>query len=346
MPNFRDTVGDNKSHALSPMTRSFRASKRNLFWAIAGVALGVGLLAAIWFSTAPFDAELRQWWISILLACFVLLCFYAIASSLRKAIVVEEDILRFKFTIGTRRIKLPLTESVTWRSRPAGGSIRLITGGKSTTISLGEFNRPDRLELIRLIRRWVPHDRQHNWPSFCQSIALPLREGFPSGYLMHLPATARVWRTRRDWDRISAVLLILSTLAAIVDFAITRTAAGLSLPVVVIVLWLLIRYNIPIGGQWELRAFGERKTGHAVVEWILLVPAFFLLKFALEWCGFAERTVNIAVLIATIAAVSRMFHLARQIDKQRAAQDMEQTSDSEARWNALEPSNAITRRSN
>lgn len=67
-----------------------------------------------------------------------------------------------------RETALELQEvgSVTWRTRPADGSVVARTRAKKVGIELGNYTRTDRAEIIAFVRDTFPEDIQTGWPTY------------------------------------------------------------------------------------------------------------------------------------------------------------------------------------
>lgn len=219
-----------------------------------------------------------------------------------------------------REFDTPKIERLEWRTRPAGGSVlfRLRNSAAKVRLELFGYREADRLGIIRALADLVPRGVQEGWPVFCQHIALPLRDG-PASIALHQPSARTCKISRRRYDRLLAIVL---PLAVGVSFALRSWLDWrqfLTLPIVVVGFWLLLRFHLPRDGSVELE-LASTADGRGTL--ILLGAAFgsLLIMVGLELLGTgAEIAVSTGCVVILLAAAPAAYYFIKAGKEHRAA---------------------------
>jgi hypothetical protein len=139
-------------------------------------------------------------------------------------------------------------ERLKWNSRPASGRIRFETPSLQASLDLAGYGTADRLRIVRVLVELVPDDLQENWPMFCHKIALPLRDG-PRSRLRTDPSLKFVTITRRRYDRLAAIAIPVSIVAAVAVGLVWDVWSILVLPPLLAGAWLLLRFHVSPCGE-------------------------------------------------------------------------------------------------
>jgi hypothetical protein len=146
-----------------------------------------------------------------------------------------------------KSLDLHAIKSVSWRTGGDGGSIRIEMSVGSELIGLKEFLRRDRLELVRLLRRLIAEDAQSSWPEFCRCIAWPLLRSFEP------PRESQpgdICLSRGRWDVIGGIGTAMTAGVAYFVWQATGNAGAFVAVLLVVALWLLLRFSSPKEGGW------------------------------------------------------------------------------------------------
>ncbi|MCH9653416.1 MAG: hypothetical protein K0U86_04965 [Planctomycetes bacterium] len=128
-----------------------------------------------------------------------------------------------------------------------GGSITLKSLNKKISINLDNYERNERLWLIRYFQSALPEESQNHWDLFCYKIAIPVRDYNPEE--IRTPGPGEILITRQRWSLIFIPLILVSTIVLIVAAWVLQTPRLLFAPIQFILLWLVFYYNIPKQGM-------------------------------------------------------------------------------------------------
>lgn len=175
------------------------------------------------------------------------------------------------------------------------GTIVVRTEAARIAIDQALYTPAERLALIRHLRRSVPATAQRNWPEFCRSIAVPLRDGRPAR------REGDVWVTRQKRDRMFGGLLTLSIVATFPPWVIYSFHRGMLIPLAIAGMWIFMRYAIPRHGAWVPPAppFGKAMLISVIVQLGLFV--------AWTWMPRHEELLNVGMVIAALNAIACPF---------------------------------------
>lgn len=107
----------------------------------------------------------------------------------------------------------------------------------------GNFERAERLWLIRYLRGKLPESVRQDWGLFCHKVALRLQEHDAVGD--RPPAQDEVAITRRRWDWYFVPSIVISAGIGIVLYWRLGQPRFLTAPAAPIFLWLFLRFTTP-----------------------------------------------------------------------------------------------------
>lgn len=108
-----------------------------------------------------------------------LLSLWIIIAYFRERLVVEKRTITQRGVLVTRVIQSDEIVAIRWRQQPRGGKVVLYsTSGRSLSIYLSNFTPAERDELINLLHRAAPLERQQGWHDFIK--AHPVTKPLPS----------------------------------------------------------------------------------------------------------------------------------------------------------------------
>ena len=182
---------------------------------------------------------------------------------------------------GHNSFDLQKVDRLAWRLWPAGGRIRLFGAKQRFTMDLALFDRPDQLALIRFVHRHVRPEKQEGWQAFCHFVALPLRSSVTRRD--DAPLAPDEWKaTRGRLDAIFGISVVVTTAIGVTCGVLFDVPEALLWPVLIIGLWLVVRFSYPRGGTIYKRSAVRRQqqavTALGVVAIFSLVSMLFV-----EW---------------------------------------------------------------
>src|SRR5262249_3471790 len=144
-----------------------------------------------------------------------------------------------------------------------------------------------------------------------------------------------IFITRARYDRLFAVLFLLSIFAAIVFWKAFANLAALSLPLYVVFFWALLRCSCPKQGTWSSK-WAATSEGRIIGLGHLALPAIFVPALLLKLLGLNHKVVYwIGIAILSILLIVCIFYLSRR-EKQQRAKDSDAIPDSLVKWNNAE----------
>jgi hypothetical protein len=173
------------------------------------------------------------------LSCWSLLSYW------RERLEVGNGHVTQKGVIGRKEIELAGIVAVRWRTFHSGGSILLRTLTEKLTIHLDNFERDERLWLIRFFHNSLPDSVQENWALFCSKIALPLRD---QNVQSNRDDPDTVVLTRRRWDWYLIPVILLSAIYGAVACWKFQQPRMLMAPLLPTLFWLYLRFGTPRKG--------------------------------------------------------------------------------------------------
>jgi hypothetical protein len=212
-------------------------------------------------------------------------------------------------------IALTPTTEAEWRwPRPR---IVLRTANEQLKIDLTNFDRADKLSLIRFFRNKIPADRQRNWDGFASKVAIRLRDQIERRDRPLAPG--EFLYTRRQWDRFFLLLIpILVPAFAVAAIFVFRETGNLDkilfAPAGPLVLWLVIRFSIPPQGERTKRISSVTGTWFACfIVCSLALMLADLVASAFGWPYERNSTAEWVILsVWTCAIVIAVFCFGRQ----------------------------------
>jgi hypothetical protein len=229
-------------------------------------------------------------------------------------------------------------------ARPA--AIELLGDVQRLRIGLSDFPLEQRLALIRRFRDGFPRSLQANWPRFCHSVALPLREAPPPDSIptSRVPGPDEYVRTRWHVDRVVIAFLVcaLGIVGASQYFLQAFTTfPGQSLALVWVCLWPLaaiwafLRFSIPAGGQIAKVRRWSREDSVFALGLFAIFAGYFLVELG--------KRIGFPVVIAGVLLfLSPFFLLRRGRAKRRLSEKLERegldraAQDSARKWEELD----------
>ncbi|HEY1064792.1 MAG TPA: hypothetical protein VGE52_01725 [Pirellulales bacterium] len=101
------------------------------------------------------------WW-----GAMTLLGAYLTAVALRGRLVVDDRSLTWIGLFRPFRVEWRAVERAVWRARPAGGSVKLWSAGRTCAIELDLFERSQSREVAALLRERLPISVQEKWDAY------------------------------------------------------------------------------------------------------------------------------------------------------------------------------------
>jgi hypothetical protein len=232
----------------------------------------------------------------------------------------------------SRELELTNVTALYWKTT-FGSVIRLDSADERIKIELGNFERPERLQLIEFFRTSVPQEIQHGWQMFCHKIALPLSLA-PAGKSVQesLKEPGAVLITRRRWDWYLLPFVAASAIGGLIAAWQLGQPQLMATWIPVTLLWLFLRYTTPkvgmvshsISGTPGLSQYILFMLGWGVVG-IGGIFAFNAVKAAIP-----HHVIVGAVLLLVWYAV--MIGRAYLEDRRRHRRDLEKSTASELEW--------------
>jgi hypothetical protein len=244
----------------------------------------------------------------LLISIYLLVAYYVEQFKIDGTKMLVRTVLR------NREFDVSQLQRLRWKNRPIGGGIQFRLPGRAVNLALHDYANDDRLRIIRALHAQVPTQIQDNWPSFCQQIALPLRDGFVSS-LRFAPGARFYTITRRRYDRMVAICFPLSLVVALAVWMWRDLPQLTALPVLVVAMWLLLRFSVPREGQSSVQTTSANRC-YLIFGGSWSVALVAMLAFGLS--GEAESFSTAIVCLAVFAAVVPLYFLF-QADKERRA---------------------------
>jgi hypothetical protein len=221
-------------------------------------------------------------------------------------------------------------ESLIWRIRPVGGSIVFRVSGTKSRLDLYGYANDDRLRIIKALHDLVPISVQEGWPEFCHKVALPLRDRRSLLERGDLPP--KYFKiTRKRYDRMAAIAFPLSILVAVVPWIWLNVLEFFALPILVIGMWLLVRFHVPPDGLAETRLTLSSVSRFQRIAWgaILGTP---LLMAGLRIWGVEESTAYLIGSIVMGSALLPLLYLQHKADQQQRIADEQAAPSAPGLW--------------
>jgi hypothetical protein len=205
----------------------------------------------------------------------------------------------------------------------------------------------DQLQIIRIVRRFIPDERQEGWDEFCCRVALPLRDGrkpFRGNQravdFANVPESQRVFVTRGYYDRFFAILGLVTLVVATAVWQLLNQPRAFAVLAGVAAFWIIIRFSIPKRGIWRARWLAtkeDRFIGFAVLMMAVFSAVFRVLRIA-EVPGQIEWAYLILTGLPLLAWV--VFH-AMRLERDGAARFKDDVELSAEKWEAGEQALAL-----
>lgn len=198
------------------------ASPEGAFWGtfLVFFFLGGGLLFSLWWAVALKSHRLT----------------------------ITRSVVSTSSMFGIRTIPWNEVNELKWSKHPNHSSAGLRSDSGKMALQLHHYQPEDRLKLITWLSDIIPAERQRDWPLFCHQHALPLVDGRKrmerareACGMLPLPTCHR---NRRQYD----VAFVMFSLPLFLIAWLSGLWKILAIEIVIIMLWLLLRFSIPPGG--------------------------------------------------------------------------------------------------
>lgn len=298
------------------------------------VANSVASASMMWIDGPKDRRVLGVFFFSIFWGAWASLSLWMLLISVRMRLHIEQGRIIRQGVMTSAEIDLPNIGAARWRISNKGG-ITLIASTCRLIIDFDVFEPVERLWLIRFFRTQLPKTAQKRWGPFCQAMALPLRDRLSA---TTRPLTVdRIAITRRRWDWYFVPSILLCSAFGVVLYWRLRNPETLVQPLVLVPLWLCLRFTTPrqglICGRIEAEPGAKR---------------FFILVFLWLACGiagifFLERLrlpKPQGIAAGSAAALIWLGVLLWQVhvhDRQRLKHALAKYEDAIRRWDETEP---------
>jgi len=295
-----------------------------VYFVITALLLAVAFYVEL-HSERPFAGQRRTPALGLIALGFIF-CFMALwtldfARFHGEVLFITDESIATRWPFKKRLLNLGEIEKLRWTRLKQAARVQLMSRDEKVWVELSAFTAPDRLRIIRLLRKLVPEVRQEDWPLFCHRVALPLRDGISSRERLwretgNPPDSAFVMITRRRYDRLLAFALPLALIVAGVG-CWCGYPVFLACPVVVAAHWLAMRLRIPRQGRRELRFMKDRSARPLGLAMIVLFACLFLGIVVPRLLNFSKNTAEWVLLASVSPATLWMLYSAHRIDRRR-----------------------------
>lgn len=159
-----------------------------------------------------------------------------------ESLTIQNESVIQKGVIFSKELDLSSVKQVRWMFGN-GGQIKLKSLTNQISIHLDNFERDERLWLIRHFHSALPEAVQQNWDLFCSKVAVPLRDYDPDE--IPNPGPDEILITRKRWTKIFIPIIFVSTILGMVAAWKLQSPRFLITPVVAFMLCLIFRYTTP-----------------------------------------------------------------------------------------------------
>lgn len=227
-----------------------------IFSLIISSLLGISFPCIMWFVAHPC-----QKWNAVLIfsaigAILPGLCIWLILVSKLTSITIRKGTVILQSVFSRKELELSNITQARWKLI-SQGALRLETPTESGTLGLINLTSNERLWLIQYFRNRLPESIQQNWDLFCLKIALPLREPKPEAN--RDPGPDEILVTRKRYDRLGIPLIIFSIICVALTAWYFRSPQYLVFPLILIGLWLLLRFSVPKEGMVSSRISADKE---------------------------------------------------------------------------------------
>ncbi|NNE00053.1 MAG: hypothetical protein HKN47_22260 [Pirellulaceae bacterium] len=152
-----------------------RPTYRILGW-VCTVLFAVVGIASVWAAYWNTDNSFARPLVAVILfgllySFFVSLGFWLLALSYRYRLVIDRDVVYQRGVLREQTMALKSIEQVTWRRRPANGSVWLTGRGDVLKIDFQNFTVQQRDQLVRILHEMLASDQQAGWDAYCEKFA-------------------------------------------------------------------------------------------------------------------------------------------------------------------------------
>jgi hypothetical protein len=277
-----------------------------------------------------------------LFALFALLSIYTLIACFVENISIAGTLIRIKSVFQTKQFDASSIKRLDWNERSLGGKLILRSATNRAVVRFHDFANADVLEIIRVMRRLVPEELQHGWPAFCHHVAMPLRDGDSArqpGRVhidpMTLPESGRVFVTRRRYDVMFGILLVVSAAGASFAWWMLRNPKAFALLLYLSFFWALLRFSTPKHGKWSAKWTATTESKFAGIAHLSL-PIMFVAIIACKLFGIDPMIVMVTGLLFLLGICVTSMRYSLKREKEQRTKDKEKTDASVLRWNGTE----------
>jgi len=315
----------------------FRLSKRHLYIGSGCLGLFIGAIALSCIFYLVGEIPLVVLIITgCVLGLMALGSLWIILAYFRESLTFDGQTLTQRGVFFSSTVWLPDVTDARWIVSPEGAVVLRSPLGK-LKIYLGNFERHERLLLIRLLRAVLRGSAHRDWPAFCLRVALPLRrhlEWLDSESQPLEPSEIII--TRRRLDIYFAVGTVLAASVGVFSWWTTGNIRVLAAPGVMLVLWVSTRLRVPKRGMRSHRISVDAKHKSPMLIWVSVLAALPLCVVAIRWG--LPRPLGDGVMIALgVVLLALMLVCCYREDRRRAQQGIEAAPAAVEEWELGEP---------
>jgi hypothetical protein len=313
----------------------FRPRKRYLWLGLASLGFfwGMAILSCVLYLVGEVPLLMLilgivVWGVMGFLALWLVLAY------LRESLTIDGQMVSQRGVLFSTALWLPDVSLARWIVSPEGAVVLESPLGR-VKIYLGNFELPERLLLIRLLRALLPEDVHRDWPVFCLKVALPLRRACEWLESDSRPLDeGEVLLTRRRLDVYFALGTALAAAVGMFSWWVGGNRAPLAAPGFMIAIWLFCRLNIPKRGarSHRLSVIGKWRA-LLLVSWLVGLP----LAVAAIRLLVPRGVGHLVLIVLGVGTIVLILVFAYRENRQRERQVVEAASAAVEEWELGEP---------
>ncbi|WP_298864518.1 hypothetical protein [uncultured Gimesia sp.] len=315
------------------IARIFRTKKSDRNEALVSLIFftlfGTGSTYLMWFMAHPDSKMFAVIAFSVIWSPLVGIFIWSFLVCQYRSITIQKETVILQGVFSCKEIDLSRVLEARWKLI-GSGVLTLKTLTEKGSVHLLNFEREDRLWLIQYFRSHLPESIQQNWDLFCLKVAIPLRD--PKPKVFRDPGPDEILITRKRYDRFGIPLIIISIICGVLTAWYFKHPKYLSMPVILIIFWVLLRNSIPKEGK-VFSKIGSDKESMEVVKllgwWIGLV-IILLITYRLPILPQPQHTIlgNCLMLIYMVF----LFVKARPLIRSNKLMDLEKSKKAVQQW--------------
>lgn len=297
-----------------------------------GFSLAVGFSIGLFFLENPADHGFKNensvaivGGLSIVLyGTMLILSVYSWISYHYTQLSLDESGVSFQTLAQNNQLAWTDLKSVEWVMQGYHGGIIIYSPITSFRVGLREFSRQDRLEIIRLLNGQILEDAQTGWPQFCHRFVIPLVNSVEqtevniqemrSGKSSFEDNKERVEITRQRYDRFALVLLPASVAVSLLLFKLFELMVLISMPLMIVAGWILLRFSIPKEGIREYRITATLQGKSCLVVFGMIMVSFAVM-FILPIMNVHKSVAYGFGIVIMLLAIPPIFDFLNQAEK-------------------------------